>query len=243
VNVAERVQASIRTVNAAERDPIVAGPFTLYRSRSSDHPYANYAVPNAGEVHGEGIDALRAAFGAHGLRPRLEFVAECVPGLEEALAGEGFELQGRYPVMTLPAEELREVPAPEGVVIARVLAGGEVRQLLETAAEAFGDGPPTDTQVASYRGRGLLARAAGEPAGAAFHSAIAEGVSELGGIGVRERFRRRGIAAALTSAAAGQTVAAGAQLCFLTPGDDGAERVYARAGFARAGTTMVHMLG
>ena len=48
MNVAERVQASIRTVNAAEREPIAAGPFTLYRSRSSDHPYANYAVPNAG---------------------------------------------------------------------------------------------------------------------------------------------------------------------------------------------------
>ena len=60
---------------------------------------------------------------------------------------------------------------------------------------------------------------------------------------MRERFRRRGIAAALTSAAAGQAVAVGAQLCFLTPGDDGAERVYARAGFIRAGTTMVHMVG
>ena len=118
-----------------------------------------------------------------------------------------------------------------------------MRALLQTAAEAFGDGPPTDEQVSGYGGRGLLARAGGEPAGAAFRSAIAEGVSELGGIGVRERFRRRGIAAALTAAAAADAVAAGAELCFLTPGDDGAERVYARAGFARAGTTVVHMVG
>jgi predicted N-acetyltransferase YhbS len=243
VNVAERVQASIRTVNAAERDPIAAGPFTIYRNRASDHPYANYAVPNAGAVRWDGIDALRAAFAGQGLQPRLEFVAECAPGLEEALAADGFTLQGRYPVMTLPAEQLREVPAPDGVVIARVLEGGDVRALLATAAEAFGDGPPTDAQVAAYGGRGHLARAEGEPAGAAFHSAIADGVSELGGIGVRERFRRRGIAAALTGASAAAAVAAGAQLCFLTPGDDGAERVYARAGFARAGTTMVHMVG
>ena len=243
MNVTERVQASIRTVNAAEREPIAAGPFTLYRNRSSDHPYANYAVPNAGEAAWEAIDALRAAFAAEGLQPRLEFVAECAPGLEEALAADGFALQGRYPVMTLPAEQLREVPAPEGVVIARVLAeGGDVRALLTTAAEAFGEGPPTDAQVAAYGGRGHLARAGGEPAGAAFHSSIADGVSELGGIGVRERFRRRGIAAALTGASAAAAVAAGAQLCFLTPGDDGAERVYARAGFARAGTTMVHMV-
>ena len=87
MNVAERVQASIRAVNAAERDAIGAGSFTLYRSRASDHPYLNYAVPNAGAVEWEGIDALRAAFAAHGLGPRLEFVAECAPGLEEALAG------------------------------------------------------------------------------------------------------------------------------------------------------------
>jgi predicted N-acetyltransferase YhbS len=243
VNVTERVQASIRTVNAAERDPIDAGPFTLYRHRTSDHPYANYAVPDAGAVAWEGIDALRAAFVAEGLQPRLEFVAECAPGLEEALAADGFTLQGRYPVMTLPAEQLREVPAPDGVVIARVLEGGDVRALLATAAEAFGDGPPTDAQIAAYRGRGHLARADGEPVGAAFHSSLADGVSELGGIGVRERFRRRGIAGALTGAAAAAAVAAGAQLCFLTPGDEGAERVYARAGFAREGTTMVHMVG
>ena len=243
MNVAERVQASIRAVNAAERDVIVAGAFTLYRSRASDHPYLNYAVPNAGAIEWAGIDALRAVFAAHGLGPRLEFVAECAPGLEEALAADGFELQGRYPVMTLPAEELREVPVPDGVIIARVPAGGDVRALLQTAAEAFGDGPPTDEQVTGYGGRGLLARAGAEPAGAAFRSAIAEGVSELGGIGVRERFRRRGIAAALTAAAAADAVAAGAELCFLTPGDDGAERVYERAGFARAGTTVVHMVG
>jgi len=243
VSAAERVQASIRAANAAEREAIAAGPFTLYRSRASDHPYLNYAVPNAGAVEWDGIDRLRAAFAAQGLRPRLEFVVESAPGLEAALAADGFELQGRYPVMTLPAEDLREVPAPESVVIARVLPGGDVRALLRTAAEAFGDGEPTDAQVEGYAGRGHLARVHGEPAGTAFHSPIAEGVSELGGIGVRERFRRRGIAAALTAAAAADALAAGAELCFLTPGDDGAERVYARAGFARAGTTVVHMLG
>ena len=93
MNVAERVQTSIRAVNAAERNALVAGPFTLYRHRASDHPYANYAVPNAGAAAWEGIDELRAGFAAEGLQPRLEFVAECAPGLEEALAADGFALQ------------------------------------------------------------------------------------------------------------------------------------------------------
>jgi predicted GNAT family acetyltransferase len=243
VNVAERVQSSIRAVNAAERESVVAGPFTLYRSRASDHPYLNYAVPMDGVATWDGIDALREAFVARGLQPRLEFVAERAPGLEEALAAAGFELQARIPVMTCPVEDVREVPAPEGVVIARVLGGPDVRPMMEVQAAAFGEGPPSDAAVQAYRGRGLLARADGVPAGAASRSAIAEGVSEIGGVGVLERFRRRGIAAALTAAAAAEAFAEGAQLCFLTPGDEGAERVYARAGFARAGTTMLHMVG
>jgi len=243
VNVAERVQSSIRAVNAAERESVVAGPFTLYRSRASDHPYLNYAVPADGVAEWDGIDALREAFVARGLQPRLEFVAECAPGLEEALAAAGFELQARIPVMTCPVEDVREVPAPDGVVIARVLGGPDVRPLMEVQAAAFGEGPPSDAAVEAYRGRGLLARADGVPAGAASRSALAEGVSEIGGVGVLERFRRRGIASALTAAAAAEAFAEGAQLCFLTPGDEGAERVYARAGFVRAGTTMVHMVG
>jgi GNAT superfamily N-acetyltransferase len=246
VSLAERVQSSIRAVNAAERESVVAGPFTLYRSRASDHPYLNDAVPHppahpVGEW--DGIEELRAAFAERGLQARLEFVAERAPGLEQALGVAGFELQARIPVMTCPAAQLREVPPPEGVVIARVFGGPDVRPMMEVQSAAFGDGPPSDAALRAYRGRGLLARADGVPAGAASRSAIAEGVSEIGGVGVLERFRRRGIAAALTAAVAAEAFAEGAQLCFLTPGDEGAERVYGRAGFARAGTTMVHMIG
>ena len=243
MNVADRVQRSIRVVNAAERESVGAGPFTLYRSRSSDHPYLNYAVPDEGAAAWDGIDALRAAFAERSLAPRLEFVAEGAPGLEEALADQGFALEARIPVMTCPEEDLREVPPPSGVVIGRVYGGPDVQPMMEVQAAAFGEGPPSDAAVEAYHGRGLLARLDGIAAGAASHSAIAEGVSEIGGVAVLERFRRRGIAAALTSAAAAEAFAEGAELCFLTPGDEGAERVYARAGFARAGTTMVHMVG
>jgi ribosomal protein S18 acetylase RimI-like enzyme len=242
MNDAERVQDSIRAVNGAARDAVRAGSFTFYRHRNSDHPFLNYAVPDAGATEWTGIDELRRAFAVHGLNPRLEFVGECAPGLEAALTGAGFALEGHFPVMTLPPDELREVPAPDGVVIARALRATDARALLEVAAEAFGEEPPTEAEVAAYQGRGLLARADGVAAGAASRSDIAEGVSELAGIGVRARFRRRGIATALTAAVAADAFAAGAELCFLTPGDDGAERVYERAGFRRAGTTMVHMV-
>jgi ribosomal protein S18 acetylase RimI-like enzyme len=243
MNVAARVQDSIRDVNAQTRDAQRAGSFVFYRHRDSDHPMLNYAVPERGASEWAGIEELRDVFAGHGLRPRLEFVGECAPGLEAALADAGFELEGRFPVMTLPAVELREVPVPEGVVIARATGAADARVVLEVGAEAFGTEPPTEAEVAAYLGRSLLARADGVPAGAASRTEIAGGVSELAGIGVRERFRRRGIAAALTSATAADAIAAGAELCFLTPGDAGAERVYERAGFTRAGTTMLHMVG
>jgi ribosomal protein S18 acetylase RimI-like enzyme len=245
VSVAERVQASIRAVNAAERERVCAGAFTLYRHPTSDHPYLNYAVPNAGARAWEGIDDLREAFTSLGLQPRLEFVAECAPGLEPALADAGFTPEMRIPVMTCPAAELHDVPVPDGVRIAPVAGAADVRAYLEVAAEAFGQAPPSDAEVERTipPARGLVARAEGEPAGAGSRSAVAEGVSEIAGIGVRERFRRRGIAAAITAAAARAAFADGAELCFLTPGDEGAERVYARSGFSRAGTTMVHVVG
>jgi ribosomal protein S18 acetylase RimI-like enzyme len=243
MNVAVRVQDSIRSVNEQTRDSRRAGSFVFYRHRDSDHPMLNYAVPEPGAQDWTGIDELRRVFADHGLGPRLEFVGECAPGLEAALADAGFELEGHFPVMTLPAVELREVPVPEGVVIARVSGATDARAVLEVGAEAFGTDPPTVAEVAAYQGRSLLARAGGVPAGAASRTEIADGVSELAGIAVRERFRRRGIATALTAAAAADAIAAGAELCFLTPGDEGAERVYERAGFSRAGTTMVHMVG
>jgi GNAT superfamily N-acetyltransferase len=179
------------------------------------------------------------------LRPRLEFVAECAPGLEEALAAAGFELEARIPVMTCARADARAVALPAGVSLGPVTDGADMRAYLEVQAEAFGQPPPSEEELAQAKppARGLLARADGAGAGAGVHTAVAEGVSEIAGIGVRERFRRRGIAGAITAAAAAAAFAEGAELCFLTPGDDGAERVYARAGFARTGTTMVHMLG
>jgi hypothetical protein len=52
MTISERVQASVRAANAAAREPVTAGAFTLYRHPASDHPYLNYAVPDAGATEG-----------------------------------------------------------------------------------------------------------------------------------------------------------------------------------------------
>ena len=73
-SVPGQIQASIRAVNAAEREAIRRRAVHALSQPRADHPYLNFAVPNAGAVAWEGIDRLRAAFDAQGLRPRLEFV-------------------------------------------------------------------------------------------------------------------------------------------------------------------------
>ena len=67
-----------------------------------------------------------------------------------------------------------------------------------------------------------------------------DGVTEIGGIGVLESHRRRGIAAAITAGLTRAAHAAGTTTVWLTPGDDGAHRVYARAGFTDT-TCQVHL--
>jgi predicted GNAT family acetyltransferase len=65
-------------------------------------------------------------------------------------------------------------------------------------------------------------------------------VTEIAGIGVLEGHRRRGIAGAITAGLARAAFAAGQTTAWLTPGDDGAHRVYARAGFVDR-SAMLHL--
>ena len=97
-------------------------------------------------------------------------------------------------------------------------------------------------RVAGEGALALLARdtATGAVVGGGVATVPADGVTEIAGIGVLDSHRRRGIAGAITSALTAAAIAAGVELAWLTPGDDGAHRVYARAGFQDK-TTMLHM--
>src|SRR6185312_5383970 len=107
--------------------------------------------------------------------------------------------------------------------------------------EAYGEPAPATAEDArgirdllAAGGLAVLARDAvtGEPAGGGIATAVADGVTELAGFGVRERWRRRGIAGAITGYLLRSAAAEGVHTAFLTPGGAEAERVYARAGFA-----------
>ena len=82
--------------------------------------------------------------------------------------------------------------------------------------------------------------ATGTIVGAGVCTPPADEVTELAGIGVQAAYRRRGIARALTARLAQEAFAAGVTTAFLTPGHDGAGRVYERAGFAPT-SLMLHL--
>ncbi len=64
------------------------------------------------------------------------------------------------------------------------------------------------------------------------------GASELTSIGVRPVFRRRGIAAAMTSWLAERMPDRGADLVYLTAAGEAEARIYARVGFERIGEAL-----
>ena len=80
----------------------------------------------------------------------------------------------------------------------------------------------------------------GEPAGSGLLTTPHEGVSELAAVGVREPFRRRGIAAALTVLLTRHGSLVGITAPFLTSEGDAEERIYRRAGYTRT-TEMLHI--
>ncbi len=109
---------------------------------------------------------------------------------------------------------------------------------------AYGAAPEVDpaqlARSAALEAAGGVALAILGPGGSVVGGGVATppaglGFTEVAGIAVAEAHRRRGLAAALTAELTRRALAAGAHTAYLTPGDDGAARVYARAGFAGVG--------
>ena len=251
---AQRIQDALRAMAYADRELVRVPPFTAAIDPVDPMPFMSYAVPDAGASRwpAEAIDELCDAFRTRRRAPRLEVVEACWPGLEPALTARGFEVELRSLGMACAPADTAEAPLPGGARIEAVgpdASDASIAAVLATRGAAFADlgalEPPDAEHVERFRRRGIgtvLARSAGgELLGVASWVLPALGVSEIVAVGVPEAHRRRGIAAAVTAAAARAAFAAGADLAFLTPGHDAAARVYARAGF-RPSVRCLHLI-
>jgi len=240
--VSARIQAYLRTAAARDRDVERIGPFTATFTRHSRNLYINYAIPDDGaSPTADDVAALVDAFERHERVPRLEYLPGLAPDVEPALLAAGFTVEDRLPLMECPPGGAVEQPVPEGFELLRPTTDEEHLAVLSTQREAFGDEPPTADDLVGARrqddagGITFLARdrASGDPAGAGACTPLSDGFTEVVGVAVREKYRRRGLGGVVTLHLTLAAHEAGAHTVFLTPAGDAQERVYARVGYRR----------
>ena len=244
VELASRIQAAIRAAACRGRDSERAGPFFATFDPEDDNPFLNYAIPDADSTpQPDEVRALIAAYRKRVRRPRLEYLPSLAPGVEPALLAEGFEVEGRLPLMISTEVAGSPLPAVDGIELVSPSSEEDYRAAASVQWEAYeGRGSVPEREVAGLRhaaatgGVVVLARDARthEPAGAGLCTGPHEGYTELTSIGVRPSFRRRGIAAAMTGWLAREALARGVSVVFLMALGEAEARIYARAGFTPA---------
>jgi ribosomal protein S18 acetylase RimI-like enzyme len=238
------LQAFLRASAGRGRDVLRVAPFTVTIHPHDPLKFLNYAIPDDGaRPAADAIAALREAFHARARLPRLEWIEEAAPDVAAALARAGMAEELRTPLMACTADDLAPAEAAVDGLVVDAVGDGDLRDLARVQRAAFGveplaaDEPPADPR--RNGGGAVIARVGAEPVAVAGWTAVVDGCSEVAGVATAAPWRRRGLAGVVTAAAARAAFAAGARRCVLSPGDDGAQRVYARAGFRRA-ATMLH---
>jgi ribosomal protein S18 acetylase RimI-like enzyme len=252
------VSSAVAEQGARTRQVLPVGRFLAVIDRRTDSPWASFALPDparwkAGPLDlREALPGLEETFSHAGRVLRFEFFEALWPGLADELARAGFTSVQRQPLYLCGPQ----APAPgpgAGVTVRQVRASdpdGDLRLFLHIQAAAFAEEEtarpgPEHHEVARLREellagaqRCCLGLVGGEPAGAG--SALdAEGTCEIAGVGTLPAWRGRGVAAAVTAALAAEHFQRGGTLAWLSAVDEGAGRVYARAGFLPAGSDQV----
>jgi ribosomal protein S18 acetylase RimI-like enzyme len=239
----ERLQQFLRLAAANGNTVVPVPPFTAFLHERDPLKYFNYAIPNEYvEPTADEIARLREVFREHERLPRLEWVEECAPRVAPVLGREGMVEELRAPLMGCTPAELVDAGADVAELTVRPVDDADLWDVKNVQRPAFGQpplAPDEDPGDPRLRGGGsVLARSAGEPVAAATWTAVIDGVSEVAGVATVERWRRRGLAGAVTAAAAREAFSAGAELCVISPGGEAAQRVYERAGFRRMATIL-----
>jgi len=239
------IQASILADATSNRETVEIGPFLATFNPNDANPYLNYAVPiEDAEPSGAEVKRLVAAYRERQRRPRLEYIPSVAPRVEQTLREEGFEQEGRLPLMIAGSPRRSEVP---GIELLQPAADAEFAAVASVQWEAYDEEPPVPQRVidglkrtSELGGVVCLARdeATREPAGAGLCVPANQGYAELTSVGVRPPFRRRGIAEAMAAWIAEEAQRRGIEHVVLMAHGEREARIYERAGFRRCGEVL-----
>ncbi|GHJ16288.1 MULTISPECIES: GNAT family N-acetyltransferase [unclassified Micromonospora] len=239
-----RVQQSVVATLSTRPAALEVGPFVVGIDPTTVSPHINYATPRPGEaVTAADVTALVDAFRAAGRRPRLEYVASCAPALESLLLAAGFVPEARHTYLLCVPDTLRTPPTPDDVALIEPADDGQRAALIGAQNDAFGQAAAASAaDVARLRrqqeagGVAVMAvTGSGACAGGGGAARPTDGVSEVAGIAVREPYRRRGLAGAITAETTRRLFDAGAEVAWLEAGGAESWRVYQRVGYQPAG--------
>lgn len=188
------------------------------------------------------LETIRKAFAAEGRWLSVELIEEANPGLAEVLAANGMTIVSRPPLLVVEPADLNVIDLPAGITAAVVTSPEEQALADEVAADAYeAEGMASPFKPDPTDGAAVLIRQAGVPVATAAWTAVADGVTEVVGVGTLHSHRRQGLGAIATAYATQQSFdLGGATLAWLTPGDEGADRIYRRIGYAPKATA-VHL--
>ena len=251
----ERIQSQLRATARNQYTAVHLPPFSCFINGDEPAPWASYAIPDrpvGGDV-GSALEKMVDWYSTNERMPRLEFVEAFAPDLARILESVGFVQEARTQLMVARPESLiaaNSVRALTIVELGRYPALSLVQQAISVLERGFGG--PDDLYVTSSRARAFwtrfgssrffLACMEGQAVSVGSLTPPWNGVSEIAGIATLEKYRRRGIASALTAHISAAGFGQGQELLFLTAGDARSGRVYEQVGYESIGHGLAYYL-
>jgi predicted GNAT family acetyltransferase len=247
MEIGTRIAAAQLTGSARSKRQVVAGPLAGLLHESDTWFLSGMLAAEPGQQFDPdeipwALDTIRRAFAAEGRWLSAELVEEASPGLAEALAANGMTIVSHLPLLVVEPADLVVPDLPDGVTVRVVASDGdqEVANMVSAAAYEMDDAGFA-YKLDPVNGGAVLVSVDDVPAATAAWTAVADEVCEVAGVGTIHSHRRRGLGGIATAYATLKAFElGGATLAWLTPGDDGADRVYRRLGYAPKATA-VHL--
>lgn len=253
ISVLHSIQASLIDGLISGREVVRSGNLLTLFSASDPLVYLNQTVP-VGDVSSADLEQLEQACRERGRTPFFEFHEELWPQAAQTLADWGYQCTHRMPVMTMTAAQWTADGGDLALCEARIAKDADVAEMWRVGRAAFEpDTVVTDEELEKEQQRtertirqmrvgGALAAV-----GIADQQVISIGMAvgtpeirEIAGIATLPNFQRKGYATAVIRVLLDAFFSAGGKIAWLTPGDDGAQSLYAKLGFEPKATQVAY---